>query len=228
MTQKPFLGILMLDTRFPRPLGDAGNVESYHRLAEIHVVEHAGSLDIVRDGLPAPELIAAFSNAAKSLESRGAGAILSTCGFLITVQCQIARAVSVPVCLSALSLFPVVRATHGNRPIGILTASKPSLGRAALEAAGIGQGHARVAGMEGCPAFARAILRPTDQQSLTLDQSAVAAAAVAQAMALIEASPDIAAILLECGNLPPYAAAIRQATGRPVYSILDAARLILP
>ena len=38
--------------------------------------------------------------------------------------------------------------------------------------------------------------------------------------------PDLGGFLLECGNLPPYADAIRAATGRPVFGILDAASLL--
>ena len=48
----PFLGILMLDTNFPRIIGDAGNVDSYDIPARTLVVSGAGSLDIVKIGQP--------------------------------------------------------------------------------------------------------------------------------------------------------------------------------
>ena len=42
---------------------------------------------------------------------------------------------------------------------------------------------------------------------------------------LVAQHPEITVIVLECGNLPPYADAISAATGRPVQSILDGVRL---
>ena len=221
-----FIGVLMLDTAFERVLGDAGHMGSYHMPARARVVAQAGSLEIVRDGLPPPELIAAFCAAARELEAMGAVAITSTCGFLVTVQELIAQAVRIPVMVSALSLFGGVRVAHGGRPIGVLTASAPSLGRLAQAAAGIGPGEARIMGMEDCAAFARAFLVAKADQPAVIDQAAIEAAVVAKARALLAAEPNLAAFLLECGNLPPYAGAIRAATQRPVYSILTAAKLL--
>ena len=223
-----FIGILSLDTAFERVRGDAGNVDSYHRPARLRVVPGAGSPDIVRDGRPDPALVAAFIAAARALEAEGAVALTSTCGFLVTVQTEIARAVRIPVMLSALSLFPTLRAAHGERPIGILTASRAGLGSTALHEAGIAPGEVRIAGMEDSPAFAAAFLAPKSEQLRRIDPTALRDAATARATALCDAHPDIAALLLECGNLPPYADAIAGATGRPVHSILDAARLIAP
>ena len=44
---------------------------------------------------------------------------------------------------------------------------------------------------------------------------------VAAAAGLKEAHPDLGAIVLECTNMAPYAAAIRAATGLPVFSIYN-------
>lgn len=226
MSRSGFIGVLMLDTRFPRPLGDAGNAESYGMPARLRVVPNAGSPDIVHDAMPSEHLVQAFILAARGLEAEGACAIVSTCGFLIRVQAEIAQAVRVPVMLSALSLVPMVRAAHGKRPVGVLTASASELGPDALYAAGIAPGDVRLAGMEDCGAFKEAILRPKAEQSPQLDQDAIRAAAIAKAEHLCTGTADLAAFVLECGNLPPYAAEIEAATGRQVYSILDGARLI--
>lgn len=222
----PFIGILSLDTRFARIPGDAGHPGSYHLPARVRVVEGAGSPEIVRDGRPAPELVARFIAAARAFEAEGAVLITSTCGFLIHVQDEIARAVGVPVLLSGLALVPIVSRLTGGRPLGILTASAPSLGPGALAAAGCGGLDVRVAGMEAEPMFAETFLAAKAAQRATFDPEAMGAAVTSVARRLTAAHPEIAAVILECGNLPPYATRLRAALNRPVFSILDGARLI--
>jgi hypothetical protein len=39
------------------------------------------------------------------------------------------------------------------------------------------------------------------------------------AMRLVERRPDLLTIVLECTNMPPYADAVRQASGREVFDI---------
>ncbi|WP_095588167.1 hypothetical protein [Actibacterium ureilyticum] len=224
----PFIGVLSLDTQFPRIKGDAGHPESYHIPARIRVVAGAGSPQIVRRGRPAPELVTAFRQSAEDLVADGACLVTSTCGFLISVQKDIARGLAVPVCLSGLCLLPMVRQMMGNAPIGVLTASAQSLGYGAIRAAGVSYDQVRIGGLERHTLFADTFLSPKDRQPDTFDHEKMAAGVVGAALDLVRGSPEIAAIVLECGNLPPYAAAIRQATGRPVFSIIDAARLIVP
>jgi Asp/Glu/hydantoin racemase len=38
-------------------------------------------------------------------------------------------------------------------------------------------------------------------------------------MRLVASNPDVGAIVLECTNMPPYAAALQAAVGLPVYDI---------
>ncbi|ASJ70747.1 hypothetical protein [Granulosicoccus antarcticus] len=222
-----FIGILMLDTAFERVLGDAGNPASYHFPARTRVVENADSTLIVRNDRPEPAMVAAFCTAAQKLETEGAIALTSTCGFLVTAQDEIARSVHIPVMLSALSLLPLIWTTHGSRPVGVMTASSKQLGPAVLDAAGIQPEQAVIAGLQDEKAFASCFLMQKSQQLTTIDQPAIQAAVVAKAIALCQTNPGISAILLECGNLPPYASAIKAATGKPVYSILDGARLLV-
>lgn len=221
-----FIGILSLDSRFPRIRGDAGNPDSYDLPARVRVVAGADSPKIVQDGRPAPALAARFIEAACALEAEGAIFITSTCGFLVSMQHEIARAVRVPVMLSALSLLPHLRRADPGGVIGILTASAASLGPAALKAAGVRSEHVRIQGLDDTPIFALTFLAPKDAQPDSFDFAAMEAAVTGAACRLIEAHPEVTAILLECGNLPPYAAAIAQATGRPVRSILDGVRLL--
>jgi len=222
----PFLGVLMLDTAFPRIVGDAGNRLSYPFPTRIRIVDGAGSPEVVRGDGPSPDLIAGFVTAAQALEADGAVGIVSTCGFLVHCQAQIAEAVSIPVIVSALSLFPTVQASVGGGHVAIMTASTGSLTGGTLAAAGIAAEDATVIGFDTCTAFASAILSAKADQPDQLDTAAIEAFAIDAATRALAQRPDIRAILLECGNLPPYAAALRVATGLPVFSILDAVTLL--
>jgi len=204
-----FLGVLMLDTAFPRVPGDAGNATSYPCPVKIKRVKCAGALDVVSATGPSDALPERFFTAASELEAQGAVALVSTCGFLVHRQTEIACAVTIPTMVSSLSLFPTLRSTVGGRPVGILTASRSDLVNGTLKAAGILQADVRVAGFEDCAAFSNAILAHKADQPDKLDTAVIKAFAVAQARALVDATPDLGAILLECGNLPPYADAIR-------------------
>jgi len=219
-----FLGILMLDTNFERILGDAGNTNSYSYEARTLVVKGAGSLDIVKDGLPAEHLVESFCEAAQKLESQGAKAIVSTCGFLISAQDRIASSVKIPVMVSSLSLYSQIIENHSVGKMGIITASQKSLGASALKSAGIvNREKVIIVGMEDCGVFNKAFLMKKEDQSLNLDKDTIEQAVVERSIQLINNNPKISSILLECGNLPPYAKAIEKATSRPVYSILNSA-----
>ena len=167
-SKEAFLGILMLDTQFERVLGDAGNPASYPVPVRLERVHGAGSLEVVRDGRPSDNLIKAFVKASRSLEAQGAIALTSTCGFLISIEDEIASAVSIPVLVSALSMYREIRLAHPKGPVGIITASKAALGDAALAAAGIQKDNVIIEGMEDCPAFAEAILRPKNRQATVI------------------------------------------------------------
>ena len=225
-TGKPMLGVLSLDTRFPRVLGDAGNPQSYSVPTCIEVVEGADAPLVVQDSPLDQQVLKRFIQAARKLEADGVSAIVSTCGFLVTSQSQIAASVRVPVLLSALSLAPLVRTTCPGR-IGVLTASARALGGAALSASGLDPEETAIAGLEDVPEFASTILVTKDQQPTSFDHLEVARAVTARASVLYEENPDMSAIILECGNLPPYAGAIRAATNLPVFHLLDAAAALV-
>jgi Asp/Glu/hydantoin racemase len=216
------LGILSLDTAFQRIPGDVGNPDSYPFAAQVRVVRGADSTAVVKDGIIDEALLQSFIAAAVALEKQGASAIVSTCGFLITAQSRIAAAVQIPVMLSALSMYPVVHATTPGR-IGILTASQSALGAAALDAAGANMPDVVIQGMQHEPDFAATFLVQRDQQRRSFDRAAMERSVVAAALDLQARAPDLRAIILECGNLPPYAQALRAATGLPIYHLLDAA-----
>ena len=222
------LGVLMLDTAFPRIVGDVGNPASYDGPVLFHVVEGADVMRIVRGEAPGGALVEAFVAGARTLEAEGVCGILTSCGFLGHVQETLAGAVRVPVLASALSLGPGIRAMTAGRPLGILTADSRALTPALLRACGLDPAGVRIAGLERDAAWRRLILAPKAAQADTLDADEIGGLAEKAARRLQDADPEIGALLLECTNLPPYEARLRRATGLPVFHILHGAALLRP
>jgi Asp/Glu/hydantoin racemase len=216
------VGVLMLDTRFPRIPGDMGNATTFPFPVRYHRVDGAHPDLVVRRG--AEGLLGAFVDGARALEREGVGAITTNCGFLVKFQRELAAAVAVPVFTSSLLLVPLVhRMLPPGRRIGILTVNAPALTRAHLEGAGItGDTPLAIAGLESEKEFTRVLL----DDELELDVDAARAEHVKVARQLIAEHPDIGALVLECTNMPPYAADLQRETGTPVFDILSLVHLM--
>ena len=203
-----FLGVLMLDTRFPRVLGDVGNPASFAMPVRHRVVAGASPQRVVRERDPA--LLQPFIDAARGLVDDGAAAITTSCGFLVTFQAALQAALPVPVWTSSLLELPALEAP------GVITVDAGALGSAHLHAAGAAA-DTPVVGLEpGCH------LQHTLLEDLPrLDALRAEADAVHAARTLMRRHPQVRSVVLECTNLPPYADAIRRATGRPVAHLLS-------
>ena len=79
------LGILMLDTRFPRPPGDVGNATTWPFPTQYRIVKGADTTRIMGES-PHPTLLDPFLEAARDLEAHGVRAITRICGFLAVFQ----------------------------------------------------------------------------------------------------------------------------------------------
>jgi hypothetical protein len=75
------VGILMLDTRFPRIPGDMGHAATFPCPVRYHRVSGASPDLVVRRG--AAGLLPAFIEGARQLEREGVGAVTTNCGFLV-------------------------------------------------------------------------------------------------------------------------------------------------
>src|ERR1700758_1453098 len=83
------VGILMLETRFPRIPGDMGNAETWPFPVLYKVVPGASPRRVVHD--KAAGLVDAFLGAAEELVRLGADGITTTCGFLSLYQREISE-----------------------------------------------------------------------------------------------------------------------------------------
>jgi Asp/Glu/hydantoin racemase len=208
------LGILMLETRFRRFVGDIGNPETWPFPVAYKVVRGATPATIIRahDGA----LLPAFIAAARELAGEGADGIATTCGFLAIFQAALAQACPVPVATSALLQAPVVARTlpRGQR-VGILTYDAAALTAPYLGAVGVDPA-TPVVGMPERSGFRRAIAEGDASVPYAVQEGEVLAAAAA----LMDRG-DIGAIVCECTNLTPFSAAMAERFGVPVFDAVS-------
>ena len=222
-----FLGIVMLDTQFPRLPGDAGHADAFDVPTQRFIVKGAWPEKIVQSaaGLRAGRVVTPIVQLVRKLEQDGARAITTSCGFLVLLQKELQAAVKVPVVTSSLLQLPGLLAMH--RQVGVLTISASKLGSEHLRAAGIQKAQLQdvvVQGMDATSEFAAAILGNRG----TMDIEKTQAEVVATAVMLKTSHPDLQCVVLECTNMPPYRAAIEAATGMKTYALIDDERLFRP
>jgi hypothetical protein len=222
-----FLGVVMLDTRFPRLPGDIGHPDAFGIPVRQRVVQGAGPGKIVQTaaGLRAAGMAPAFVQAVQALASEGALAITTSCGFLVLLQQELQAATTVPVVTSSLLQLPGLLAQQ--RRVGVLTISSAALGADHLLAAGVPQRRlpdVLVQGVDPAGEFATAILGNRE----TMNAEKARGDVVAAALALKQAEPSLQALVLECTNLPPYRQAIEEATGLKTWALTDDTRLLRP
>ena len=204
----------MLETRFPRPVGDVGNANSHAFPLACAVVRGVTARRAVcaraDDALLRP-----FVAAGRRLVDRGAIGITTSCGFLAPFQRELAAALPVPVAVSSLLQVPwVERLLAPGRRCGVITIDSTALGAAHLLAAGA-LADTPVAGMPADGELARTIF----DDRADLDWCAAGDELVRAGLGLVRRHPEVGAIVLECTNLPPYRRRLAQALGLPVYDV---------
>lgn len=209
------MGIMVLDEPRAFTPGDVANAESYDYPVFYRVIPGATTQAVARGD---PTLEQAVIDTARALELKGVKAISGASGHLVHYQASVASVLKVPVLLSSLSQLPFISMTLGEaRAIGVITADSRLLGNRSLELSGVASQRAVVVkGMEEEEHFRRSVL----DGSHDLDTDEIRAEIVAVARRLVDERPETGAILLESPMMPPYAAAIRQATGRAVFDYM--------
>lgn len=190
------LGVLMLDTRFPRVPGDIGHPATFGHPVRYAVVRGASPRRVVRERDPA--LLQPFVEAGRRLVDEGAEAIATSCGFLIAFQRELQAALPVPVWTSSLLWLEAL----------------PDAGVVTVDAASLSI-DVPLEGLEPGCAFQRTLL----EDRAELDEADARERTVAAALWLVARHPQLTDIVLECTNMPPYRNAVQAATGRRVHDI---------
>jgi hypothetical protein len=213
------IGIIVLEEHIPCPPGTPGNPSTFPFPVCYEVARGVSTAALRR---APPEGVETFIAAGQRLVERGAWAIAGNCGLMIVHQEALARVLPVPVLLSSLLQVPLIaRMLAPEAAIGVLISSDNSLNATHLALAR-GGSDARIvlASMQGKPYFTAAVCEERGE----LDFEAVTAEVVEVARALVVEHPEVKALLFECVDLPPYAHAVQQAVGLPVFDITSLIR----
>lgn len=167
---------------------------------------------------PSPSICDNLVTAAKELEAEGVLAISTGCGFNALFQKALADGVDVPVFSSSLLQVPMIhRMLRKRQSIGIITADKPHLTDEHLTAVGItSEIPFSIYGIEQTDEFSRIRNDP----KAVLDVAKMQGEVLATVQTLLNEHRATGAIVLECTDLPPFASAIREMTGLPVFDIV--------
>lgn len=210
------VGIIMLDTQFPRIKGDIGNPDTFDFPVQYKVVKGASPERIVLQA--DRSLIQPFIDAGRELIDSGAELLTTSCGFLALFHNELIEALGVPVFSSSLLQVHMARAViKRGQAIGIITAHKASLTKKHLAAIGIGHDNLDIIGMEDSEEFLSVFIRGKQ----TLDEKKCDNELRRAAVKLTNSNRDIGAIVLECTNMPPYSGTVRDvAKGIPVFDMV--------
>lgn len=211
------IGILMLDTIFPRIPGDIGNALSYPFPVRYKVVKDAFCERIMGDQVD-EELLAPFIKAAQELEAEGCKAITTSCGFLAGFQRKLADSVHIPVFTSGLILVPLVWSMiNHDQTIGIFTE----------RAAHLGEYHFNQLGWSSkdIPVHVTGMLEDSPFPALFIgnqmseDREILEACMLEMTERHMREHPDTGAIVFECTNFGPFSQKVQEIAKVPVFGI---------
>ena len=207
------IGILMLDTKWPRPPGDTGNALTWPFPVLYKVVKGASARVVIHE--QGKGLGPAFLEAAAELVKEGADGITTTGGFLAIFQKQLAEHVQVPVASSSLMQVPLVqRLLPPGKRVGVLSVQGDRITPEHWDA--VGAPHdTPVMGTEGGREFTRVMLGDTIDMDYELAEQDILEAGER----LLARHPDVGAIVTENHNMAPYAAALNRRLRIPIYTV---------
>lgn len=212
------LGIIVVKLDYPKLPGNVANASTF----DFPVLYEEVDFEIEQLFAGDPAIKQMVVDAARKLEARGVRAIIGACGYFAHFQKDVAAAVDVPVFMSSLCQLPVIKSGFAQEgSIAVFCADGSSLNDALLANVGSDMSRLVVQNVGSLESFApiRWGYHELDNGKLTDDLCTLA-------RGLCSEHPEVKAILLECSDLPPYAAAIQKATGLPVFDFITLANWV--
>ncbi len=211
------IGVIMLNTDFPRLLGDIGNPATFNCPVRYETVAAATVSNVIDVGHLSAQVLRQTISAAKKLARREVTVIGTSCGFLAVAQDQLQMSVGVPVLTSSLLLIPTLRSMFGDQAkIAVLTYDDRKLESSHF--CGTLDEHIVI---EGIPRNGH-LYQCIKNDLPAIDENVASAEVVECAKSALSRQPDIDAFLLECTNLSPFKRQLQTLFGRPVFDLVGA------
>ncbi len=206
------IGIIVAEANYAKLPGNVANASTY-RFPVIYESLDGVTSEQIMAGDPAVESIVIAGG--RRLERRGAKAVFGACGSFANYQSAVNTALSVPVFLSSMLQVPwILVGLNDSQKLLVICASTSTMTKAVFAQCRIESDDRLIfAQVRDLPQFRSMVTRNSYNPSALEDE------VVSQAQELVDSNLSIAAILLQCSDLPPFAAAIQRATGLPVFDM---------
>jgi Asp/Glu/hydantoin racemase len=210
------IGILLLETYAIHLPGNVANATSFNFPVMYKAVPAVTSDRLVKHA--DESILEPLIAAGKELVREGVRAISSGCGYFSYFQKEMADALDVPVFMSSLLQVPLIaRSLRSSQKVGIIFADAKSVREKTLRAAGIDESVPIVTlGLDDQHEFFSTFLGNKGW----MDTDRVEQEVVGAVKQFVAAHPELGAIVLECSDIPVYAAAIQREVGLPVFDFI--------
>jgi hypothetical protein len=207
------VGVLTLDTRYPLIPGNAQHAASFGLPILFQSVCVEGP-ELMRGQA---ELTPKIVEGARCLESQGVRVVVGACGSFAYYQRAVADALRIPAFMSIMLQVPMLQATLApGAKLLVLCAKASALTERVFLQCGISRTDTLVIGeVAGRPTFDGFL---AGRESL--DVSALRLEVLDAVDSAVQREPSIAGIVLQCSDLPPFAADIQDLTGLPVFDVV--------
>ena len=233
------VGIVCLNQNMPFIPGDVQAATTFGFPVKYRVTKDGTSARILAGD---SRLEGWLTDTAKKLEGDGVRAISGDSGYMVTYQRAVARAVGVPVALSSLIQVPLVASLlDADQTVAVICAASPPLDAKFLEQSGIAIPNKLVVeGMQSDEAVVDIMFKAvniadhgdvgdseSDSGPAEFDADRLANSFFKMGQKLASEHENLGAIVLECSDFPPYAAAVQAGSGGvPVFDYITLIKLL--
>jgi len=207
------VGILVIEDSMHLLPGNVANAQSFNFPVLYEVLEGIRASQVMGGDVDIGERVI---KGGQNLVKRGARIVLGACGSFANYQKQTAAALDVPTFLTVMMQVPwILPSLKPDQKIGVIAASAAALTPKVFDQSGITDPERLVIdeAMKLDSFMKMADCAPDfDPDQLAFDMTKLA-------RNMVDNHPDIAVILLQCSDMPPFAAAIQDGVQLPVFDM---------
>jgi len=207
------IGILVIDLWYPLLPGNVANASTFN-FPVIYKILKGASIDEILSG--APSLLKLVIEGGNELIEQEVRAVVGACGSFANYQKKAASALKVPTFLSVMLQVPlIIQSLKPEQKIGIVSASAAAQTQKVFDQCGITDpSRLVIIGAQDLSEMQKLFSCEGGFNSYKLGEELVEL--IRQS---VKNNPEIAALLLQCSDFPPYAWIIQKAVKLPVFDM---------